>query len=64
MSPLISSVNTSNRISQNLASSERPERALMQLYDIATDEQKTLIVTSLIALAVMNNRRHGVRTCG
>lgn len=36
----------------------------MQLYDIATDEQKTLIVTSLIALAVMNNRRHGVRTCG
>ncbi|HAX5209025.1 TPA: hypothetical protein JZG45_003876 [Escherichia coli] len=61
MNPLISSVNTSDKISQIIASSERPERALMQLYDIATNEQKTLIVTSLIALAVMNNRRNSVR---
>lgn len=63
MTPLISSVYTSNKISQILASSERPERALMQMYDIATNEQKVHIVTSLIALAVMNNRRSGERNC-
>ena len=63
MTPLISSVYTSNKISQILASSERPERVLMQMYDIATNEQKTLIVTSLIALAVMKNRRSGECNC-